>query len=970
MSFSHTAYENFFEMISNNNLTNNLNNILVITVTDRMCRHLSDNYVNYLSKKNNKKIINSPFVSFSNLKTKLWDLISLDAELNVKVLNQFQQQYIWEGLLYNHEVCSQMLYPNQCLKQLLQAWQYMLQWQGELDFKDWYLHKLVTEQIQIFIDLAKLFRTKCEQENWISSNQVLSEILDNIKNNKIKHNILDKILPNKIFWVGFEKTTPQVNNFIEILGNLGYQSEHIWPLSFLENDMNHKKLRAFECIDPDDEISQILSWVMQDASLYENIGVVIPNLASRRDELINAIEDIKYKQDLVSGFKNDHKSFPLYAITGGKKLSEYRIIQDILDLMYIPITKDKDIFRVLLSSPYLIDSDMNFSIRDKVDWELQQDLNFSHNNSGNIKLWIDFWSDFELKNNKLDEKLDKNIKDILLTNLQDNKSWLADISWRKNNSVNISNISSINIWLERLYKLFEILGWPGNCVLSSDEHQVVAKFYEILQQMPMYEVVASSISYSDFLKLVTEQVSSCLFQPESEQQPKVTFFELLEADTIAFDALWVAGINDDIWPPKAKPNPFIPIIYQKQMQMPHASGERELDFALHIWHRLLQQSPVIMLSCVITDEQGLEKSPSELINAYGLVKADFCDKDSSLINQDYYYIFNNYFKNNLSDLSKISGDNKNLLNNIPDLDPDIISNAQIKELSHGVDIIQHQINCPFKAFARYRLNIKPFRKPSEHLSASDRGQILHEILADFWGEHKSNKNLNNINHDIIENIINKILNSWNIKYPNILFAGILEIEKKRLYDLVIAWLDIEKDRPLFEVSGVEKVIKGEIAGLPILARIDRLDLSKNIKIIVDYKTGLSNKISSWFAQRPSAMQMPLYALLHKDTASIVYALVNKEKLGFQGISDFNTDINGVKIADKKNLSRLCSDMFSSSNFLEDKNININNWSELLSHWQEIANNAVLDFKNSKTVVDPVSSIKTCQYCDYKRLCRI
>ena len=95
---------------------------------------------------------------------------------------------------------------------------------------------------------------------------------------------------------------------------------------------------------------------------------------------------------------------------------------------------------------------------------------------------------------------------------------------------------------------------------------------------------------------------------------------------------------------------------------------------------------------------------------------------------------------------------------------------------------------------------------------------------------------------------------------------------------MIAWLDIEQDRPLFEVSGVEKVIKGEIAGLPILARIDRLDnldLSKNKKIIVDYKTGLSNKISSWFAQRPSAMQMPLYALLHKDTGSIVFALVNK-----------------------------------------------------------------------------------------------
>ena len=822
MSFSHIAYENFFELIFDKNISDHLDTILVITVTDRMCRHLSGNYVNYLSKKNNKKIIHSPFTSFSSLKTKLWDLISLDAEINVKVLNQFQQQYIWEGLLYNHEVCSQMLHPNKCLKQLLQAWQYMLQWQGDLEFKDWFLHKLVTEQIQIFIDLAKLFKKKCEQENWISSNQVLSVILGHIKNKKINHNILDNILAKKIFWVGFEKTTPQINDFIEILSDLGYCSKYIWPISFLDDDIHNKQIRALECLDPKDEISQILSWIIQDESLYENIGVVIPNLSSRREELINAIEDIKYKQNLVSDFIYNHKTFPLYAITGGKKLSEYRIIRDILDLMYLPIAKDKDIFRVLLSSPYLYNFELEFSRRDKVDWELQQDLNFSQNNSGNIELLIDFWSDFDLKNN--------NMKDILLTNLQSNKSWLADISWRKNS---LENKNDINIWIDKLYKLFEILGWPGNCVLSSDEHQVVAKFYEILQQIPMYEVVAYSLSYSDFLKLITEQLNSCLFQPESEKQPKITFFELLEADSIAFDALWIAGINDDIWPPKAKPNPFIPIIYQKQMHMPHASGERELDFALHIWHRLLKQSPVVMLSCVITDDQGLDKSPSELISSYGLVRADFCEKNNSLINKDYYYIFNNYFKN------KLAENNKKLLNNIIDTNPDIISNNKIKEFSHGADIIQHQIDCPFKAFARYRLNIKPFRKPSEHLSASDRGQILHEILACFWSTFKNNKNIDNNINKIIKNIINKTLNSWHIKYSNILFYGVLEIEKKRLYDLVIAWLDIEKNRPLFEVSGVEKVIKGEIAGLPILARIDRvdslnsldnLDVSKKIKL--------------------------------------------------------------------------------------------------------------------------------------------
>ena len=858
MNFSKIAYENFFELISDDP------DILVITVTDRMQRHLLDNYVSYIYNKNNKKILKSPFLSFGLLKTKLWDAVSIDSEINYKVLNQHQQQYIWDGLLSNHEICSSILYPHQFLKQLLQAWQYMAQWQGDFEFSDWFLQKLVTEQIQVFIDLSNLFNKKCGQENWLSSSRVLSVILDYLKNNKNNKKILNSILYKKIYWVGFEKTTPEINDFIKNLINLDYICEHIWPLNTnynINNNLNYK-IQALECIDPNDEINQMLNWVMQNESLHNNIGVIIPNLSSRRDELINAINNIKYKQNIINNFEKNNYSFPKYAITGGQKLSEYPIIRDLLDLLYIPIAQDKDKFRVLLSCAYLKNSSDKFSERDKLEWELQQNINISNNI--NIKLFINYWDDFRLKYNYSDDEL--------LISLQEHKLWLSDIFWYKNKL-------DVNQWLEKLYKLFEILGWPGDHVLSSRDHQVVAKLYDILQNISMYELVASCLSYSDFLRMLQEQISSCLFQPESVENPKVTFFELLEADAIAFDTLWIAGVNDDIWPPKAKPNPFIPIIYQKQMSMPHSSSERELDFALHIWHRLLKQSPVIILSCVISDEKGLDKSPSELIRAYGLNKASFCDNANFLFNKNYYFIFNNYLAKKL----EIISNNKGLLSNLIDINPDDLSDNNIRELSHGTDIIQHQIDCPFKAFARYRLNIKPFRAPVEHLSASDRGQILHEILADFWSEIKNKNNLDNNNLDknkldqvVIKSIIksiNKSLNKWKIKYKNILFEGMFNIEHKRLYSLIVSWLEIEKDRPLFEVVGIEKVIKGEIAGLPILARIDRLDniSGSNQKIIVDYKTGVS-KTSSWFGDRPNMMQMPLYALLHPNTGAIVFAI--------------------------------------------------------------------------------------------------
>jgi hypothetical protein len=110
------------------------------------------------------------------------------------------------------------------------------------------------------------------------------------------------------------------------------------------------------------------------------------------------------------------------------------------------------------------------------------------------------------------------------------------------------------------------------------------------------------------------------------------------------------------------------------------------------------------------------------------------------------------------------------------------------------------------------------------------------------------------------------------------------------------------------------------------------------------------------------IQMPLYALLHPNTGAIVFALVNNDNLTYHGVSDKELNISGVKVVNEKNLSRI-------SYYLANNNV-AKNWDDLLNKWQNIAEDAVLDFKNSKTNVDPANINQTCQYCEYKRLCRI
>ncbi len=921
--FSNNAYDKFFANIPKD--------ALVITVTDRMYRHLLEKYLLWHQKTyKNNGAITSPFISFSEWKSKLIAALMPICEAQPLILSNEQLKLIWEDLLKKHPQASNMIYPKQCLKKLIQAWQYVTQWGCEDNFTSWQEQALTNEQIELFIDIANSFKSYCKDNNYICSSGVLEYLTEHI-------DILgkNKILPNNIIWLGFEMATPNFDNFKKSLEKFSGESECLWPIDIDLSTDNNIKIRAYECIDNLDEINQILSWAISESNLNsssnskKNIGVIIPNLSSRRDDLISAIENYDLRQNLS---KENSNNFPSYAITGGVPLSSYPIVKDFFAILSAPTSHDLDIFRTILASSYILGANNSYAKRDQFDWNLQQKGRSNLNFLEFLELWINF-----------QEQYQEQEQDLLLENLENKKLWISDISWRKHNHF-------ASFWQQKILSLLEVFAWPGDMSLSSIEHQVVAKAYEIIQQSGKLDFIKDKITYIEYLRLLKEQFSECLFQPESAIAPQVTFFEILEADTIAFDSLWIAGVNDDIWPPKAKPNAFIPIIWQQKYKMPHSSNQRELEFALHIWRRLLKQAPNIILSSV-SQEGGIDKTPSELIKAYGIKAASFCD-----LSENYFSDFEVFTKltNKLTNKAVCFKD---------DSPAKTLTKEQLSDFSNGIDLIQKQIDCPFKAFARFRLDIEPFENEKEHLSASMRGQILHWIMADFWKLIKDSDNLNNLHNlnkldEIIRNIINKVLKFWQKKAPELLFDGVFNIEKERLYLLVLAWLEVEVGREdSFSVINTEHKIQGDIAGLPIVARIDRIDsLFSGDKMIVDYKTGLAST-ASWFSSRPEAMQMPIYALLNLDAKSITFAHVQADvdkSCKYHGVSEKDLLVKGIK---KVNESMT-------------KDANCNTWGDLVSSWDEIAVSAVNNFKLGASEVDPKVEAKTCQYCEYRRLCRV
>ena len=76
---------------------------------------------------------------------------------------------------------------------------------------------------------------------------------------------------------------------------------------------------------------------------------------------------------------------------------------------------------------------------------------------------------------------------------------------------------------------------------------------------------------------------------------------ILEAAGLNFDHLWVIGLSDDVWPEPAMPNPLLPITLQRRLGLPHASPQRELEYATTITGRVLSAAEEVIVSHANTD---------------------------------------------------------------------------------------------------------------------------------------------------------------------------------------------------------------------------------------------------------------------------------------------------------------------------------------------------------------------------------
>jgi probable DNA repair protein len=374
-----------------------------------------------------------------------------------------------------------------------------------------------------------------------------------------------------------------------------------------------------------------------------------------------------------------------------------------------------------------------------------------------------------------------------------------------------------------------------------------------------------------------------VFQPETEGTPALEVMGPLEAAGAEFDALWVLGMNDDVWPPAARPNPLLPAETQRRARSANASAEVQLEFAAVVQRRLLRSAPAVVFSYASAEgDRPLRGSPllRHLPPASGLPTP-----------------------------SPTLAESRCATGRIEALDDHLAPPVPAgTALAGGTALLRAQALCPAWAFYRYRLGARALAEPVAGLTAADRGTLLHRAMEQLWRGRDS---------AAMAALGAAGRQAAASAAATAALAGFAEgrdlplppryaaLECDHLARLLAEWLDLELTRPQpFMVAACERPGRVDIEGLLVEVKLDRLDrLADGRLVLLDYKTGGDAKVSAWQGERIAEPQLPVYAtwaMTEDIPAQVAFARVRPGDCAFVGLGAAGQPedlLPGVKAAD-------------------------------------------------------------------------
>ncbi|MEP7312102.1 MAG: PD-(D/E)XK nuclease family protein [Pseudomonadota bacterium] len=481
-------------------------------------------------------------------------------------------------------------------------------------------------------------------------------------------------------------------------------------------------------------------------------------------------------------------------------------------------------------------------------------------------------------------------------------------------------------WAQRISEHLQKSGFPGPRSLDSRELQLLLRWQELLEEFASLDAVVGAMHWQQALGVLQQLVERIEHQAATGDAA-VTLTTRRDDPIVQYDGIWVMGLEEQLWPEPLRPDAFIPLVAQRQAQMPAASTAQ----------RLLEARRQLAAWSVATPR---------LVLSYPQREADLAKRPSVLLQGDTWQALPAALP-----ALMLAGQATDLLRD--EMLPPIVVPAKGLALRAGTRLPELQRSCPFRAQAELRLGAQPLQSPSEGIDPRDRGTLLHYALEHVWRQLVDSRGLLAMSSSATQSLIGTAVVAAEARLLRhaIIAPGArpLRRERDRNSAIIHELLELETGRGTFAVHAMEVQVGWTVDGATLRMRVDRIDrLADGGLVLLDYKSGKSTVMDLLGARARPVQLLAYLAALDPAGQDAVGALaivqLTSDKASFKGVAES---------ADRLPLG---------------KHWDTGDWAAWRATWIRDAHGLVRQHLAGVASVDPLPD--ACRYCHLPGLCRI
>jgi probable DNA repair protein len=481
-------------------------------------------------------------------------------------------------------------------------------------------------------------------------------------------------------------------------------------------------------------------------------------------------------------------------------------------------------------------------------------------------------------------------------------------------------------WTRFWSHLIKASGWPGDLEFSSAESEAVDQWLDLLSAFDSLGLTGCRFNAPEALSHL-HSVALESNPPKGDLSTPIHVLEPEQAMPLRFDGAWLVGASELKWPPAFFAPAYLPAALLRGQCVPAATPQGRRERARLLSNYIETCAPSVIASFSAGDAPGtrlsalfqpLQEADRERLHLW---------KGQILLGQ--------LKSQQLEQVEDTYG---------PKLTPGTV-------VSGGARLLKSQSDCPFQAFARWRLRAEPLEDGEFSYDARQRGLFLHQALDVVWAELRDSEKLRSLTSPELETIVSravtKALSSDSSETD--FRAQLRGAEQNRLVPLILEWLELEKRRPgSFKIREAETTREFTLPRFSLRLRADRIDeLDGGGLVIIDYKSG-EKKRADLDSARPREPQLLAYAAMLASEAApesrvegLYFATLRRDACAAEGYGRSRYFNEAGEAAD---------------------------WDLRLKEWQTTIRGLAEEFENGRA--HRATSSKPCDFCEMKSICRI